>query len=307
MAILVRNKKCMSVPFDTATFLRVFPRGMCCSSVQQSLGSYTSARTVGRRAIFGFDAHVDRLVGSAVSMIEADSDTNKARVDIADVKERLTEDLAAALEYSKFEGELFITSLVSWTTPDFSTPASGIDLYSLVRPIPNHPESVLVDAMFAFRSAVAVKDSRWASLREVYSSKKSEDSNEVLLMSDEGMLTEGLSSNFFATLKGRDCVMTPPDVAVLQGTVRQAVIDACAALGVEVTYQLPCIHNAESEWDGCFITSTSRLVRPVCRVVVWGATAPQRQLNFDVSSVTARVSNKLEEILLERSTLVSSF
>eukprot|EP01069_Polyplicarium_translucidae_P002703 Polyplicarium_translucidae@DN2106_c0_g1_i4.p1 len=65
-------------------------------------------------------------------MIEADSDTNKARVDIADVKERLTEDLAAALEYSKFEGELFITSLVSWTTPDFSTPASGIDLYSLV-------------------------------------------------------------------------------------------------------------------------------------------------------------------------------
>eukprot|EP01069_Polyplicarium_translucidae_P002705 Polyplicarium_translucidae@DN2106_c0_g1_i6.p2 len=136
MAILVRNKKCMSVPFDTATFLRVFPRGMCCSSVQQSLGSYTSARTVGRRAIFGFDAHVDRLggravrdrepaaVGSAVSMIEADSDTNKARVDIADVKERLTEDLAAALEYSKFEGELFITSLVSWTTPDFSTPAS---------------------------------------------------------------------------------------------------------------------------------------------------------------------------------------
>lgn len=82
---------------------------------------------------------------------------------------------------------------------------------------------------------------------------------------------EGLSSNFFAVKDGK--LFTAGD-GVLLGTVRDEIIKQCKAHGIEVHLHPPSIHDGH-QWEGCMISSTSRLALPVDELI-WndGAATP---------------------------------
>jgi len=67
------------------------------------------------------------------------------------------------------------------------------------------------------------KDSEWVRQRKAWESSKPAGVNEVLLVTPEGQLLEGLTSNFFV-LDSQGAVVTA-DEGVLNGTVRELVLE----------------------------------------------------------------------------------
>jgi branched-subunit amino acid aminotransferase/4-amino-4-deoxychorismate lyase len=85
---------------------------------------------------------------------------------------------------------------------------------------------------------------------------------EMLLFAD-GAIMEGLSSNFFAV---KDSTLYTAGDGVLLGTVRDLIIKECKARGVQVQLLPPSMHEID-QWDGCIISSTSRLALPVDQLI----------------------------------------
>lgn len=83
---------------------------------------------------------------------------------------------------------------------------------------------------------------------------------EVLLVNDEGKITEGSKSNTFF-VKGNKIYTSPVDY-ILMGITRQYVINVCTKLGYEVIETLIGMDSLTS-FDAAFITGTSINVLPV--------------------------------------------
>jgi branched-subunit amino acid aminotransferase/4-amino-4-deoxychorismate lyase len=75
----------------------------------------------------------------------------------------------------------------------------------------------------------------------------------------DGSVMEGMTSNFLAVVDGE--VFTAGE-GILLGTVRDLVIQECNRNGVNVNLRPPNIKDI-ARWDGCMISSTSRLALPV--------------------------------------------
>jgi branched-subunit amino acid aminotransferase/4-amino-4-deoxychorismate lyase len=103
---------------------------------------------------------------------------------------------------------------------------------------------------------------------------RSAGAHEAFLFHNGG-ITEGSNSNVFAVVNG--VVLTPPESEVLSGVTRDIVISLAAEHGIRLREtELPLY--GLSQWDECFITSTSRHVMPVTsidgRPVAGGAVGP---------------------------------
>lgn len=90
----------------------------------------------------------------------------------------------------------------------------------------------------------------------------SEEKNvfEVLLVNEDGKITEGGKSNAFF-VKGSK-IYTSPEDYILMGITRQYVIDVCKKLGYEVIETLIGLDSITS-FDAAFITGTSINVLPI--------------------------------------------
>lgn len=86
---------------------------------------------------------------------------------------------------------------------------------------------------------------------------------EVLLVDDEGKITEGGKSNVFFVKGNR--IYTSPEDYVLMGITRQYIIDVCKKLGYEVIETLIGLESLSS-FDSVFITGTSIKVLPVRKI-----------------------------------------
>ena len=82
---------------------------------------------------------------------------------------------------------------------------------------------------------------------------------QVLLSAPGGRVLEGLSSNFFAVVGG--AVHTAGE-GVLAGSVRHLILELARREGIPVVLTPPRLADLDS-WEGCFISSTSRLLLPV--------------------------------------------
>jgi branched-subunit amino acid aminotransferase/4-amino-4-deoxychorismate lyase len=67
------------------------------------------------------------------------------------------------------------------------------------------------------------KDSEWVRQRKAWETDKPASVNEVLLVTPDGHLLEGLTSNFFV-LSDQGAVVTA-DAGVLNGTVRELILE----------------------------------------------------------------------------------
>ena len=86
---------------------------------------------------------------------------------------------------------------------------------------------------------------------------------EALLVNEQGFITEGSRSNFFAVIG--NSLITPPSNSVLRGITREVVIELASKNGILCTERT--IHISEIErMDGAFITGTSTKVLPIKRI-----------------------------------------
>ena len=85
--------------------------------------------------------------------------------------------------------------------------------------------------------------------------------HEGLLVSDDGAILEGLSSNFFGILGGR---LHTEDTRVLAGVTRSMLLEI--AKGVLPRGKGPVHRAAVPKLEEAFITSVSREILPVVRI-----------------------------------------
>jgi branched-chain amino acid aminotransferase len=86
-----------------------------------------------------------------------------------------------------------------------------------------------------------------------------ESAYEALLVTENGLITEGSRSNIFF-LKG-DSLITAPDNMILNGITRKQILKICSDQKIEV--KLKCVSVEEmKEYDSVFMTGTSPMVLP---------------------------------------------
>lgn len=86
---------------------------------------------------------------------------------------------------------------------------------------------------------------------------------EVLLVNDEGYVTEGSKSNVFFVKNSK--IYTSPGQYILKGITRKHIMDACRCAGIDVVETLVHIDQLK-EMEGLFISGTSIKVLPVASI-----------------------------------------
>lgn len=153
------------------------------------------------------------------------------------------------------------------------------------------------------RTNAAAKDSEWVRERQQLEELKPPDVNEIVLAtpgaslssacllrvplgttsrlriavcvratscassarrSADGDILEGMSSNILVVQGG--AVYTARE-GVLLGTVRDIILSVCRNNGIPVVEKPPRLQDIDS-WEGCIVSSTSRLSLPVAEVQV---------------------------------------
>jgi branched-chain amino acid aminotransferase len=207
-------------------------------------GAYTTLRTYGGRGVVRFDQHVGRLAESvALQGLSGVPDPGAARRAVA-----------AALDATAHpESRLRLT---------FSPPR----LFVAVEPFSALPprlyeEGAACVTLDVRRENPHAKDTRFlAAAQEAYG-RLPEGVEEGLIVTGDGEILEGLSSNFFAVLDG--ALRTEGD-RVLIGVTRSLVLEV--AEGV-VSVDRRAVRRAElPRLAEAFITSVSREVLPVVRI-----------------------------------------
>jgi branched-chain amino acid aminotransferase len=208
-------------------------------------GAYTTLRTYGRRGIVRFEAHLRRLEESSTLQGRPASIDRDAARSLVGTALRTGGHPESRLRLTFAPPRLFVSveAFVPLPPPRYR---EGVACRTLPRLHRDHPH---------------VKDTRFiASARRAYAALPP-GIEEALLLSDDGAILEGLSSNFFAVLDG---VLRTEEERVLAGITRALVLDAARPLA-------PVVRRAVGRDDlrrveEAFITSASRGVLPVVRV-----------------------------------------
>ncbi|KAI3436073.1 hypothetical protein D9Q98_002131 [Chlorella vulgaris] len=156
------------------------------------------------------------------------------------------------------------SSSSSSSQSDALAPSAGADQpgvlvhVSSLPPRPAPPVRVVMRG--APRQNAEAKDSEWVRQRKCLQEGLPQPTEEVLLVGADGSIYEGLSSNFFALCA--DGKLHTAGDGILAGTVREVALAVARREGIPVVLQPPRLADLE-RWQGCFISSTSRLLLPV--------------------------------------------
>ncbi|KAF9099565.1 hypothetical protein BGX23_001207 [Mortierella sp. AD031] len=245
-------------------------------------GAYTAMRTFDRLGIMDFSGHVARLA-SSVSQIhfpESDIAIGKEEEDQAvkeglapfrnpvSLKPKVVRVVRSALKaYFRQEGDLSeakVTVLCTWDVKKI-IPV----LLAHVEPLKVPKERrCKVQVHGSPRQHATAKDSQWVRDRSALEAGMSKDTNEALLLDETCQnLYEGLSSNFYAFDRATQSVVTAPLDSVLLGTILKVVLAVCEQQKIPVKFKFPNLKDIDN-WEGAFITSTSRLVLPIETMVL---------------------------------------
>jgi len=122
---------------------------------------------------------------------------------------------------------------------------------------------VNVDLFFAERNNPNAKVMNTEMRHSTDEAKHDQGVYELLLVDNEGFITEGSRSNVFFIKDG--LLITPPADTVLEGITRKQILSLCRENGID--FQESKVHHSElSQYDTLFISGTSRRVLPVKRV-----------------------------------------
>ncbi len=218
---------------------------LAASSAELPAGAYTTLRTYdGGRRLFRLDRHLDRLEESVALQGRPEPlDRSLARRAIRD-----------ALRETRFgESRLRLT---------FAPPR----LFVAVQPFSPLPATaydrgvacVTVDLV---RRNPLAKDTRFIATAQDLYGRLPPGVEEGLLVTADGSILEGLSSNFFAVLDGR---LRTEEARALHGITRSAILEVAAPL---LPVDLRAVRRTDlTRVPEAFITSVSREVLPVVRI-----------------------------------------
>lgn len=236
-------------------------------------GAYTTARTVNQKSVFELSFHVQRLAETARLMSNdangAGAPVPEELVNVELLRPKALATLKAAIQsfedaHANHDGEMRLTMLTHWEDGKPNIAAHVSAMPARARP------PIKVQVKGAPRSNAAAKDSEWVRERQSLEDAKPSDVNEIVLVSEDGSIYEGLSSNFFAVKDGK---LYTAGEGILLGTVRHIVLQVCEQEGIPVELTPPKVQDASS-WEGCMVTSTSRLCLPVCQIETFGEDGP---------------------------------
>ena len=204
-------------------------------------GAYTTLRTYRGDRVLRLEQHVRRL-SESLSPPRAVS------------AERIRRGLALALEALGFPETRFRIT--------FAPPA----LYVSGEPFTPLPESAFRDGVRACtlkirRANPEAKDTRFIATAASAYAGLPPGVNEGLMLAEDGMILEGLSSNFFAIQGG---VLRTEDARVLKGVTRAIVMEVAA--GLLSTEPVPVRIGGIASVEECFLTSVSREVLPLVAI-----------------------------------------
>ncbi len=228
------------------------PNGETLNSISQRLpgGVYTTFRTFHSDQILPLESHIHRLEESAgligiPIVIDREAIHRALRLAVqpylpGDTRLRLTLDL------EQEPGSLYI-SVELLQTPDPEDYLHGVRLVT----IPYQRENPLA------------KRTNFIDVAEQARRYLPDGAYEGLLVTQDGRLLEGLSSNFFAILPGQ----ASPEVwtageGVLSGITRALVLEIVTRLGIPLRLECPRL-NQLGLMQEAFITSSSRSILPV--------------------------------------------
>ncbi|KAI9263068.1 aminotransferase [Sporodiniella umbellata] len=224
-------------------------------------GAYTGMRTLHGHRVVAFESHLQRLKHSLLTMVwEPYSPTEPLFTDVEALRDQLVPILCQGLDvYGGGEGrDTKISVLVSYC---FEKQQPIVAAH--FSPMGVTPATAKVLVSHRSRTDPTVKDSRWVAQRSDLEAEKPQDVNEVLLVHD-GHVYEGMASNFFAVKRvdGRPALVCAGLEHVLLGTIMKMVIRLCEQEGIAILWEFPKLDEA-TDWEGCFLTSTSRLLLPI--------------------------------------------
>ncbi|KAF9318526.1 hypothetical protein BG003_011070 [Podila horticola] len=287
-------------------------------------GSYTGMRTFHKIGIMDFTAHTTRLANSLQQISFAPGGeeggaqedpevvAGLAALRTHEVMKKETTDLVRAglkLYYKQFKepaqdllsavGETKVTVLCTWD-PNDKEPT----LLAHFEPLrsPKTPRCK-VEVQGSPRHHATAKDSQWVRDRSKLVEALSKDSNEALLLDETTQdVYEGLSSNFFALERDTKTVVTAPLDSVLTGTILRVVLSVCEQHQIPVRFAFPNLKHV-NEWEGAFISSTSRLVLPIDTMVLPDGSKKQfgesSTLDFIRGQVLKECQKRVENLLSE--------
>ena len=224
---------------------------------------YETLRTYGRKP-FLFSKHFVRLEHSARSI----------HLDLLWDKERTRGEILRTLKEADNPKEsrirLVVTRGVGDMTPDTEaciTPTVVIIVSALVEPALDVYENGTDVIVSSFHRTLQFADVKTGNLmRQVLAFREAKRANafEAILLTPEGMLSDGITSNIYLIRNGK--LLTPSSQAgIVAGITRGVVLELARSAGLQVVEGvLPVSEIADAE--EMFLTSTTREVVPITRV-----------------------------------------
>ncbi|KAI9911297.1 hypothetical protein PsorP6_009053 [Peronosclerospora sorghi] len=254
--LVAAAKNGLAIPcnVDATEFLLAHPRG-----------AYTAARTVQKTKIFDYDAHIRRLVESTIAMQKKKEPVVSSAVE-KELRPRTEATMIAAMQSFKNnhkvhkDQEFKINVLVCPTEGNSlnEDTTGGTDVLCHIGLLPPlRSEMVKLEVAGLPRHNATAKDSAWVRDRkEIYETMASDVEEVILMDPNTRQLLEGSQTNFYVIQN--DTVLMARE-GILKGTVRSLVLEVCEQNGISVELKPPVLDDIE-KWQGCFISSTSRLV-----------------------------------------------
>lgn len=125
--------------------------------------------------------------------------------------------------------------------------------------------SLTVDVSRYTRMTPLAKAASWPMERMSIEERRNCDANETILVNADGVLLEGLTSNFFA-MRG-SVLHTAPKDKVLCGSMADLVVKVAQGLGIETTEEAPARIADLEQFDAAFLTSATKPIAPIRRVI----------------------------------------
>ncbi len=154
-----------------------------------------------------------------------------------------------------------------------------------------YDKGVLLTIMEAERKNPTIKTYNPKLKDKVSSQIFQDDIYEVLLVNNNGMITEGSRSNIFF-VKG-STILTPLSTSVLPGITRQKVMDIAKNCGISCS-EVDIEYNSIRSFDGAFITGTSPKVLPVKAIYEVSFNPENTTINTIVFEYDIMIANDID-------------
>ncbi len=218
--------------------------------LRQGTGIYEVIRIIDGKPLF-FEEHINRFLNSAIhekiDLTLRPSDI-KQKIRIL-VEQNRMQNGNIKYQYNKSENGngIFLAWIIPSHYPSKSDLVHGVVIKSL-NAIRKNPHSK--------RANLPVREIADKMIAEQIIS-------EVLLVNNDGIITEGSSSNFFFIRENQ--LVTPRATLVLEGITREKIISLAQSLDIKVC-EVQVYYSEVNRFDACFISGTSKSVLPVNQI-----------------------------------------